>query len=795
MKVILTEKPSVARDIAKCLNINNKRDGYFEGNGYQITWAFGHLVELKEPDDYDKAWKRWSLESLPIIPEQFGLKARGDASAKKQLNTIKHLFKAADEIICATDAGREGELIFRYILTWSGCLKKPFKRLWISSMTDDAIRNGFAKLQDGHAYDGLYRAAKCRSESDWIVGLNATRLYTLKFGRQGSLWTIGRVQTPVLALIVQKDAEISNFKPKDFWELHTLYREADFQYVGGRFDNKADAEALLSQIVGQDFRVIDVKGKKETLSPPLLYDLTDLQKDMSIRYGLTADQTLSCAQQLYEKKHITYPRTDSRYLSNDMKPGMKPLLAKLRTQFEQQIEPLDLDKLALSSRIFNDAKVSDHHAIIPTTALPGSLSGHEAKVYEAIVQRFIASFYPPCIKQITTVLGEVVGGGDFNRPINEAATEVAPSAIKFKTTGTIIESPGWQVLYKNDAPSQQDKTQKSLPHFVKGETGPQKPSITQGKTTPPKPYNEASLLSIMESAGKTCDDEQLKEALKEKGLGTPATRASIIEVLIKRNYIQRQKKTLVSTESGRHLISIIADDRLKSAAMTGEWEAKLKKIEHNYYDPDRFMAEIIQFTQKIKDESDKPLYDPSRLGDCPLCGHPVIEGRKGYGCSDWKAGCQFVLWKEIYGVPVSKDMASQLLQNGLTLQSYAIKPDDEIFNAQLTLNKQGEIGYVKAEPRPPRSAVTEAIADCPLCNGKIVETAKAYSCSEWRNGCKMTIWKTVAHKKITAAMAKKLLSKGETGMLKGFKSGKGTEFEANLKLVDGKVEMAFGGRQ
>jgi len=788
MKVILTEKPSVARDIAKCLSISNKRDGYFEGNGYQITWAFGHLVELKEPDEYNQAWKRWSLESLPIIPEQFGLKARGDASAQKQLNTIKHLFKAADEIICATDAGREGELIFRYILSWAECVQKPFKRLWISSLTDDAIRKGFAGLQEGHAYDGLYRAAKCRSESDWIVGLNATRLYTLKFGQQGGLWTIGRVQTPVLALIVQKDSDISSFIPKDFWELHTLYRDADFQYVGGRFDNKADAETLLSQISGRDFRITDVKGKRESLSPPLLYDLTDLQKDMSIRYGLTADQTLSSAQQLYEKKHVTYPRTDSRCLTNDMKPGMKPLLTKLRSKFEQQIEPLDLDKLTLSSRIFNDAKVTDHHAIIPTTALPGSLLGNEAKVYEAIVQRFIAAFYPPCIKQITTVLGSIVG----ETLVSTSAAKAAPT-VKFKTTGTIIESPGWQVLYKNDASSQSDKTLKILPNFVQGETGPQQPSINQGKTTPPKPYNEASLLSIMESAGKTCDDEQLKEALKEKGLGTPATRASIIEVLIRRNYIQRQKKTLLSTESGRHLISIIADDRLKSAAMTGEWEAKLKKIEHNDYDPDQFMAEIIQFTQKIKDESDKPLYDQNRLGDCPLCQNPVIEGRKGYGCSDWKAGCRFVLWKQLYGVPVTRDMACQLLQNTRTLHSYAIKLNDEVFNAQLTLNKQGEAGVSKTESGQ-RPFVKEAIADCPLCNGKIIETVKAYSCSEWRNGCKMAIWKTVAHKKITAAMAKKLLSNGETGMLKGFKSGKGTEFEANLKLVDGKVEMVFGGR-
>jgi len=376
--------------------------------------------------------------------------------------------------------------------------------------------------------------------------------------------------------------------------------------------------------------------------------------------------------------------------------------------------------------------------------------------------------------------------------VSTSPAKAAPT-INFKTTGTIIESPGWQVLYKNDSLSRSDKESKILPNFVKGETGPQQPSINQGKTTPPKPYNEASLLSIMESAGKTCDDEQLKEALKEKGLGTPATRASIIEVLIKRNYIQRQKKTLISTESGRHLISIIADDRLKSAAMTGEWEAKLKKIEHNAYDPDQFMAEIIRFTQKIKDESDRPLYDQSRLGDCPLCGHPVIEGRKGYGCSDWKAGCQFVLWKQMYGVPVTRDMACQLLQNARTLHSYAIKLNDEVFNAQLTLNRQGETGYVKAESAQ-RSVVKEAIADCPLCNGKIIETPKAYSCSEWRNGCKMAIWKTVAHKKITVAMAKKLLNKGETGVLKGFKSGTGAEFEANLKLIDGKVEMAFGER-
>ncbi len=772
MKVILTEKPSVARSIAQCLNINRKHDGYFEGNGYQITWAFGHLVELKEPDEYRPDWKRWTLEALPIIPEQFELKAKEDDGAKKQLNTIKQLFKNATEIICATDAGREGELIFRYILTWTGCEQKPIQRLWVSSLTDEAIRKGFAQLQDGKLYQGLYQAAKCRSESDWIVGLNATRLYTLKFAQYGNLWTLGRVQTPVLAMIVQKDLEIAQFVPKDFWELHTLYREVDFQYTGGRFDNKDYAEALLAQITGFDFVITDVNGKREQIQPPLLYDLTDLQKDLNIRYGLTAEQTLAIAQQLYEKKHITYPRTDSRYLSNDMKAGISDLLQKLRSLFEAQIAPLIPDRLQLPSRYFNDAKVTDHHAIIPTSIVPTALTGDEHKVYQAIAIRFIAAFYPPCIKQITTVLGYV-------------ACEIAP---KFKTTGTVIESLGWQELYKND----KDKETKLLPAFVKGETGAQQPSIVQGKTTPPKPYNEATLLAMMESAGKTCDDEALKEALKEKGLGTPATRASIIEVLISRHYITRQKKNLISTESGQQLISLIHSDSLKSAALTGEWEAKLKQIEHNDYDAEQFMAEIKDYTQKIQQDANKPLYDVSRLGDCPLCQHPIIEGRKGYGCSDWKNGCSFVLWKQLYGVPISRELASELLQNKRTLKTYLIKPDDEAFNAQLLLTELGEISYSRSK-QTVKSTTDNALADCPLCNGKIIETPKAYSCSEWRNGCPLTIWKTIADKKITKTLAKKLLNTGESGVLTGFKSSKGTEFSANLKLVQGKVTMDFRG--
>lgn len=678
MKVIVAEKPAVARAIAECLGITDKHIGYIEGNGYQVTWAFGHLVGLKNPDEYKPEWKSWKMETLPIIPSTFQLKANDDDGAKKQLAVIKFLFSTATEIICATDAGREGELIFRYIVSLTGYEHLPAKRLWISSLTDEAIRTGFNQLKDGKSFNNLYHAAKCRSEADWLVGLNATRAYTIKFGQQGKgTLSIGRVQTPVLSMIAQRDNDIVAFIPKDFWELIALYKNVQFQYLGGRFSSKSEADNLLAKLSNHNLVITDVAGKSEKVMPPLLYDLTDLQKDLNVRHGFTAEQTLLLVQALYEKKHVSYPRTDSRYLSNDMKAGMLSILDSLRGRFTAQIAPLPSGTM-LDNRYFNDAKVTDHHAIIPTSTPPtlNNLSADEATAYQAICLRFISAFYPPCIKQVTTVQA-VINGENF------------------KAAGTIIESQGWQVLYKDN---NDDKDAKILPPFVKGETGVHQPKITQGKTTPPKPFTEATLLAMMESAGKTCEDGAFKDALKDSGLGTPATRAQTIETLIKRGFIVRQKNNVVSSLSGRELIKLIPNENLKSAALTGEWEHKLKQIEQGAYSPVIFMQEIVDFTKKIKTD---------------------VEG--------------------VNFTPV----------------------------------------------------ITDSLGDCPLCNGKVIETPKTYGCSNWKMGCKFVIWKTIAKKTISVTIVKELLAKGETKELSGFKKKDDTEFKARLKFDNGKVIFSF----
>lgn len=750
MKVVLAEKPSVARDIAKELHATSRKDGYLEGNGYIVTWAFGHLIGLKEPDEYDPSYKQWNLDVLPIIPEKFGLKPTGDEGARKQLNTIKKLFKQADEIICATDAGREGELIFRYIQIWSQSTRVPFKRLWISSLTSQAIRKGFANLADGHAYDPLFDAARCRSEADWIVGMNGSRYFTLQFGGNNTLWSIGRVQTPVLAMIVNRDHEIENFTPEAYWEVHTRYRETLFKHQNGKFISQDKGDAVLRKITGHDLLIGDVQGREEKIPPPLLHDLTDLQKEMNRRFGMTATRALKAAQNLYERKYLTYPRTDSRYLSSDMKPGIPGLLEKLKAVRATEIARLNLQRLTFTKRLVNDANVTDHHAIIPTEIVPrtGGLSGDEAKVYEAVVTRFIAAFYPHCRKQVTTVLANSNGE-------------------PFKATGRTLTEEGWQALYPH-LNRKQPQAQKprsgqarnasgaaealqQMPTFQNGEHGPHEPELKTLQTKPPPRFNEATLLQAMETAGRMVEEESLKAALAEKGLGTPATRAQIIETLLHRDYIFRDQKNLISTSNGRHLVTVVHDERLKSAELTGEWEANLKKMERGAYAPRQFMQDVITHIRGIIGRQGTGTAAANGgFGPCPLCGKPVIKGREFYGCSGWKDGCKFVLKASGFSVDINAGLATELLHNHASLTPHLLTVDGSPVFGKLHLQKNGTVIYKLIDATSPgpqgRGGAGEALGICPACGGTISETKKGYGCSNWRNGCKFVIWKTIEKK-------------------------------------------------
>ncbi len=804
MKVVLAEKPSVAREIADFLGARSRRDGYFEGAGYQVTWAFGHLVTLKEPDEYDPALKKWSLEPLPFIPEPFELKLVPEKHARQQFSVVKQLFRAATEIICATDAGREGELIFRYVLTMSGCERKPCRRLWLSSLTQRAIGDAFRQLRPGSDYDHLYAAAKCRSEADWIVGMNGTRNYTVRFGADGVLWSVGRVQTPVLALIVQRDDEIRTFQPEPFWELLTKYRDTAFKFAGERFQEEAAAQKLLAQVLGQPLTVTKIDRKQERSQPPQLYDLTELQRDMNRRYGLSAADTLAAAQSLYEKKLITYPRTDSRYLGNDMKREIPDILRSLRAIRPDDIDRLDLTSLRFTGRIIDDKKVSDHHAIIPTGSLPGAIGSAEQKVFDAVVTRLIAAFYPPCEKEVTTV-------------------HAVSNAVPFRAKGYRVIEPGWTALYprgKQDQESGEDDESQSLPQFTPGERGPHEPSIKRGETTPPKPYTENTLLGAMETAGKLVDDEQLREMLKEKGLGTPATRAAIIETLLKRKYIERQKKTLTATDLGRYLIAVVENAELKSPELTGQWEGKLREIASGRLDPRQFMAEIAEYTRRIVSRADSVPVDESQFGACPRCGRPVIQGKRGFGCSGWRDGCKFVLWPEYKDQTLSIADIRQLLQQRILRRPMRIEGGGEVI---LTLTAAGQLceiplpsksqqtgGRKRASPKrsfrsrpkrekrnassepatevPPESG-SSSLGKCPLCGAEVVERPKSFSCSGGQ--CRFVIWKTIAGKRITARTAKTLLDHGETSRLEGFQSKAGKPFSASLKLIDGEVKFAF----
>ena len=681
MIVCIAEKPSVAKDIARILGATASHNGYMEGNGFQVTWTFGHLCTLKEPNDYTEHWKHWSLSALPMIPPRFGIKLIDDDGIKRQFSVIERLMQAADCIVNCGDAGQEGELIQRWVMQKAQA-KCPVKRLWISSMTDEAIREGFNSLKDQSEYQPLYVAGLSRAIGDWLLGMNATRLYTLKYGQNRQVLSIGRVQTPTLALIVNRQKEIDSFEPEPYWVLSTIYRDTLFTATKGKFTTKEEGEQAFATIADKPFEVTGVSKKNGNEAPPRLFDLTSLQVECNRKFSYSAETTLNLIQSLYERKLTTYPRVDTQFLSDDIYPKCAGILTGMRG-YEQYIQPLAGKKLPKSKRVFDTSKVTDHHAIIPTGVPASALSDMERNVYDLIARRFIAVFYPDCKFATTTVLGKV-------------------EDVEFKVSGKEILEPGWRTIYAQQptatqqqlSTSQPNNTQlsssedddkqdeeRTLPTFVKGESGPHTPTLTEKWTTPPKYYTEATLLRAMETAGKFVDDETLRAALKENGIGRPSSRAGIIETLFKRHYIRRERKNLIATATGIELIDIIHEELLKSCGLTGIWEKKLRDIEHKKYEAADFINELKQQVTEIvydvlRDNSNRrvaittdedlkkakkkkastkkaaaspqpatsePSADDSIIGTtCPVCGKgTIIKGKTAYGCSNWKNGCTY----------------------------------------------------------------------------------------------------------------------------------------------------------
>ncbi|MBR5237242.1 MAG: DNA topoisomerase 3 [Paludibacteraceae bacterium] len=659
MKLCIAEKPSVAREIASILGANTKKDGYLEGNGYQVTWTYGHLCTLKEPHDYLPEWKGWNYSSLPIIPARFGIKLIDIDNYKKQFSVIEKLMSTATEVINCGDAGQEGELIQRWVMQKALC-KCPVKRLWISSLTEESIREGFNSLKDNSEFQRLYEAGLARAIGDWLLGMNATRIYTLKYGGNRQVLSIGRVQTPTLALIVNRYNEIKNFIPEPYWELKTLYRDVTFSSTKGKYKSEDEAREALKQIEGHEFEVTSVTEKKGTESAPKLFDLTSLQVECNKKFSFSADETLKLIQSLYEKKLTTYPRVDTTFLSEDLYPKMPATLKGLKG-YEQLVASLNLSKLPKSKKVFDNAKVTDHHAIIPTGYNNAAMTEPERKVYDLVVRHFIANFYPECKISTTTVIGDVNG-------------------VEFKVTGKRILGPGWRTVFEygvgnkeqgvgnvDSMEEKDDDEGRVLPQFVKGEVGPHTPDLAQKQTSPPKQYTEATLLRAMETAGKLVDNEELRDAMKENGIGRPSTRAAIIETLFKRNYIRKERKSLVPTQTGIDLIATIQFELLKSAELTGQWEKKLRDIEKGSFAASQFIDELKQMvgsvvhevmkqnpTRRIveiapqKQESEKPKRKSTKKVEikegapCPKCGKGVIiKGRTAYGCSLWREGCDW----------------------------------------------------------------------------------------------------------------------------------------------------------
>ncbi|SNR61072.1 DNA topoisomerase 3 [Lutibacter flavus] len=742
MKVCIAEKPSVAREIATVLGANTKRDGYFEGNGYAVTYTFGHLCTLFEPNDYKPYWKSWDLNNLPMLPEKFETKVVENAGIQKQFNIVKSLFDKAEVIINCGDAGQEGELIQRWVINQAN-YKGKVERLWISSLTTEAIKEGFQNLKPSENYDNLFYAGFSRAIGDWLLGMNATRLFTVKHGGYKQVLSVGRVQTPTLAMVVNRFKEIENFKPQPYWELQTLYRETLFSYEEGRFLKKEDGEILANKVKESDFEIVSITKKAGKEYAPKLFDLTGLQVYCNNKFGFSADETLKIVQKLYEQKAVTYPRVDTTFLPNDVYPKVAGILKNL-TKYSALTQPLLAKKIKKSSKVFNDKKVTDHHAIIPT-GVQINLQYNQQQVYDIITKRFIAVFYDDCTVSNTAVIGKAAD-------------------VSFKTTGKEIIKKGWRVVFENSN-SADKKESGILPTFVKGEKGPHEPSFLEKQTKPPNIFTEATLLRAMETAGKQVDDDDLRELMKENGIGRPSTRANIIETLFKRKYIVRKKKQLLPTSTGIQLIDTIQNELLKSAELTGRWEKRLKEIEQGTFNAGTFIKNmkkmVDQLVYEVRSESVRAnisavtaasnkqisaaVNKTTKKGTgitsekCPKCKKgTIIKGKTAYGCSDYKNGCTLRLPFNFLEKKISENQYIRLIQKGCTVnlkgfKTENIKVDGLVRfddNFKLKLEEKNTSTSLNVRNKVPKKI------SCPKCkNGTVLKGKTAYGCSEYKNGC------------------------------------------------------------
>ena len=737
MKVCIAEKPSVAREIASVLGANTKHDGYYEGNGYAVTYTFGHLCTLKEPNDYKPYWKSWDLNNLPMLPEKFETKVVANSGIQKQFKIVKKLFDKADVVINCGDAGQEGELIQRWVIN-EASYKGEVQRLWISSLTTEAIKEGFQNLKPSSNYDNLYYAGFSRAIGDWLLGMNATRLYTVKHGGYKQVLSVGRVQTPTLAMLVNRFKEIEHFKPQPYWELQTLYRETLFSYEEGRFLKKEDGEALANKVKESDFEIISIEKKKGNEYAPKLFDLTGLQVYCNTKFGFSADETLKIVQALYERKVVTYPRVDTTFLPNDIYPKVSGILQKL-TNYSSLTQPLLGKKIKKSTKVFNDKKVTDHHAIIPT-GIQINLQYNQQQVYDIIVKRFIAVFYDDCKVANTTVTGKA-------------------AEVSFKTTGKELLEKGWRIVFEN--PNSKEKESGILPTFIKGEKGPHEPSFLEKETKPPHQFTEASLLRAMETAGKQVDDDELRDLMKENGIGRPSTRANIIETLFKRQYIKRNKKQVLPTITGIKLIETIQNKLLKSAELTGSWEKQLKDIEKGTFSASAFIKNMKHMVDalvyEVRSETkranisqtmvlkSKKTNTPKKTKKgitqetCPKCKKgTLVKGKKAYGCSAFKTGCNFILPFNFENKKISENQYIRLLQKGSTVNLKGFKTSTGTLEGLLRFDESFKL---KLEPKMGSTKKMPNELACPKCKkGQIIKGKTAYGCSDYKLGCdfKMT---------------------------------------------------------